>query len=1513
MVKVLEDRLQSSDPDTTAQVVCAASVFFSGRFVSDHSNPFQNGDLLEKCMGSARLEIMVFALDARFAKNFPTWEPRMTMADRLNLCMRHLKIIKRNDDTLVESEKILTRNQDSIRQIKDSMPPVTKSLGKFVAFQASSNAKNRKVLKRFLLLLDTLCHPSNYGGESTLNIARFISSICNSMVEFSISYSGKIIEEVWQLFWEPVFQLCFSKSHEVLYEAFIALKAMVTLGSEQVREKIFNECSCLMGEYMHIEKHRRISLVAMMNAVVCVSDFGSCSKFIPIFELVVSFVDRIDLLLTVAVLELLLNFFSIIKIEESNHELMVLLYHFFDVSIRFMRSQPHDERDQAIETMVFKAFQQTWQVLFYKISRFDLFTMHHSKMVEKFVLVMREQYGDVLNPRLAKYFMQSIKGRFPQGPVDVLFDEICEFALEKIKNGFGCSRDQTFEQTKSLQMYLSCILGLCRYSSDSLVGNEKISCLVDAILTLKQSHCVNIGQRILKACIKSWVDYYPIELESETDRCLLQDCSVVWHKPSLSAINYGRSLILKVLNHFLSLDYTIEVNLKIFNDCLDTIFKSVALLKIMDDRLVLKILDILRCNIFLVIKINMIACLYRFYYYSGSSGGAVKATMTMGNKATAKRHRHDLLLPPSLQLRICHLTHQAYNRVFHEFKDIESLDQVEAMFLDNIYSQFNVIRQISQQFMMRRLSKSVPRINAFIQSNLLPVFLPDNFEFHKIVENQIEDDLPSIGPNVQGRIEGDADIDLKNQAANQLESRFKGALHMMRSSLVISVFIWDIHKAYHIYTTILKFSLTDQRHWNDCKDKNLSTLNLLINDISHGIHPIKYSSIDDLGQNISSDIGGTHPFDYIIAIKKIVMQFDRMSWKSQKASIKIAVLLLESAIQQNQHLMLNHPIIFEMTEWLMKALLSSVVEIRTCSVYAFCHFAAILKSLNGVSKSIPSLENFLSEYVNWLIQEGTQEGHEGSKSFQLRIPCIELFQAFCDLYGAENFRKYIKNALIHDSITQKIEDRPVVKVYIWRLELEAICSVFEEQEIMKLLTESFFVPIYSGSRLFYDAGRYLMSKKFSKNTLIDDLVKNLIDRCPPSSSRPSSLVFYLSFLNGLYTRVSCTNLLKPMISSASDAVRKATAMMLVSQVRGHLFRDNIVKDLEFWQLKSKEEKKCFLYFIEVASKDSIRCEFWAWFGGLLFTRVINLLTDDDVEISREVRKILSFVSRTKFCKNPNVYVASLLRMCKQMIVGNRSISDSYDFEMLGGENNLPSYNVHSDQTYNCKEMGSFGVDPGREPKINLNLKNIAFSDFDENLALFGDSVPMNQEQVMDFCINNDPNVQGFRQFDCVDSKKSRTIVKECLELAYQMFSSNGIMFDTESTEMIAHDLLEIADKGKMLERKRILEFLVSILICDSNLADVFAAKILESEEKGCMVCAALVLSRPYKLPPWMPRVLSQLASFLSKSGSSEDAKYAIAEFKRTHADTWNLRDRFLFTEEESERISELMIGPSYYA
>ncbi|XP_030931449.1 proteasome activator subunit 4-like isoform X2 [Quercus lobata] len=80
-----------------------------------------------------------------------------------------------------------------------------------------------------------------------------------------------------------------------------------------------------------------------------------------------------------------------------------------------------------------------------------------------------------------------------------------------------------------------------------------------------------------------------------------------------------------------------------------------------------------------------------------------------------------------------------------------------------------------------------------------------------------------------------------------------------------------------------------------------------------------------------------------------------------------------------------------------------------------------------------------------------------------------------------------------------------------------------------------------------------------------------------------------------------------------------------------------------------------------------------------------------------------------------------------------------------------------------------------------------------------------------------------------------------------------------------------------------------------------------------LALTASVLSAPYDIPSWLPEHVTLLARFAGEpTPVKSTVTKAVAEFRRTHADTWNVQKNS-FTEEQLEVLADTSSSSSYFA
>eukprot|EP01018_Ginkgo_biloba_P025846 Gb_04235 [translate_table: standard] len=88
---------------------------------------------------------------------------------------------------------------------------------------------------------------------------------------------------------------------------------------------------------------------------------------------------------------------------------------------------------------------------------------------------------------------------------------------------------------------------------------------------------------------------------------------------------------------------------------------------------------------------------------------------------------------------------------------------------------------------------------------------------------------------------------------------------------------------------------------------------------------------------------------------------------------------------------------------------------------------------------------------------------------------------------------------------------------------------------------------------------------------------------------------------------------------------------------------------------------------------------------------------------------------------------------------------------------------------------------------------------------------------------------------------------------------------------------------------------------------------LSSTHGVVLALTASILSVPYDMPSWLPDTVTLLAHFIGEpSPIRTTVMKAIAEFRRTHADTWSIQ-KDSFSEEQLEVLADTSSSASYFA
>ncbi|XP_074562603.1 proteasome activator subunit 4-like [Curcuma longa] len=105
----------------------------------------------------------------------------------------------------------------------------------------------------------------------------------------------------------------------------------------------------------------------------------------------------------------------------------------------------------------------------------------------------------------------------------------------------------------------------------------------------------------------------------------------------------------------------------------------------------------------------------------------------------------------------------------------------------------------------------------------------------------------------------------------------------------------------------------------------------------------------------------------------------------------------------------------------------------------------------------------------------------------------------------------------------------------------------------------------------------------------------------------------------------------------------------------------------------------------------------------------------------------------------------------------------------------------------------------------------------------------------------------------------------------------------------------------------------TVILMKRKLRNSRSDQSIASTHGAVLALTASVLSVPYDMPSWLPDHITLLAKFIGEpSPIKSTVAKAVAEFRRTHADTWNIH-KAAFSEEQLEVLADTTTSSSYFA
>ncbi|KAL8033297.1 hypothetical protein ABFX02_13G151400 [Erythranthe guttata] len=155
--------------------------------------------------------------------------------------------------------------------------------------------------------------------------------------------------------------------------------------------------------------------------------------------------------------------------------------------------------------------------------------------------------------------------------------------------------------------------------------------------------------------------------------------------------------------------------------------------------------------------------------------------------------------------------------------------------------------------------------------------------------------------------------------------------------------------------------------------------------------------------------------------------------------------------------------------------------------------------------------------------------------------------------------------------------------------------------------------------------------------------------------------------------------------------------------------------------------------------------------------------------------------------------------------------------------------------------------------------------------------------------------------------------KQHIWLAVEKLLIDSQLEVREHAAAVLAGLMKGGDKDLVEDFRRRAYEQAAALIKKRKHRSTVSALPVASVHGSILALAACVLSVPYDMPSWLPEHVTLLARFVSEpSPLKSTVTKAIAEFRRTHADTWNVH-KDSFTEEQLEVLADTSSSSSYFA
>lgn len=491
---------------------------------------------------SRRFETLLMILLARTVKNLrgkTDGELVLLHADSLKFLFgvftKHLRL-NQPEKTVRRRDRLLYHHQTSLKIVSDRLPGAPRIFGKAVAYGiANGVGEFLSQLDILLAGIESYFHPSN-SGPWTEALSTFTSA-CVQLIAKGIGLGRSPLQDAWrtrlvQMMWPAAERLSMSKNPYISIGAATMIKWLFFIDPHRSISEIIRSNAALTLTSL-CEPHRTLSCLMVLGRTARLELEGDSDRvegdqvtsqemtfpktevnYLELLPPSTIGIDYNDPFKTIATLNLFTNIFLTLPLDERvapaeySEELISMI---LDRSFTYIESlsQARKQKDGGgLEHLILMAFEQTWMAMFAQMS-----TTLWRFAIDRLRLFLGEVHGGAGGGEMIARLTLACKGRNVRGALDkllpLLFDQL-ERLLD-VSSSMGKERHGEESSCAAIIWSLSAICGLLRYSGEDSVGwKGHVIDLLPRLIQLKQERCVDLVCKMVKSCLRSWCDHYPL-------------------------------------------------------------------------------------------------------------------------------------------------------------------------------------------------------------------------------------------------------------------------------------------------------------------------------------------------------------------------------------------------------------------------------------------------------------------------------------------------------------------------------------------------------------------------------------------------------------------------------------------------------------------------------------------------------------------------------------------------------------------------------------------------------------------------------------------------------------------------------------------------------------------------------------------------------------------------------------------------------------------------------------------